>query len=285
MTTLHYSEAELQRAVEPFPAVHSVTVDADLPHKLSISVREHRPVAALVSGDSRRVAVASDGTLLPHERDTRLPAVKVDAIPGDGRLGKGAEAGLVRVIAKAPEELRPLLIRAYRRPRRRAGGRQRRSHAALRRPDQAGGEMGRGGAGPGRHPGGRSPVARPAHPRAPVRRLRPGRGRGGGGRSRGRHRRAAGGGDTVDTPPRHSSPLPRKPARPASPAPRAALPSPRKPQHRSRVASLHLVSRPRAPERGHRRPNSCRTLQAPGISPMVPNPGGPGRVGGFSTLT
>ncbi len=114
MTTLHYSEQELARAVEPFPAVESVSVDADLPHRLVISVREHEPVAALVSGDGRRVAVASDGTLLPHERDKRLPAVKVDSIPDDGRLGGGAEAGLVHVIAGAPEELRPLLERAYR---------------------------------------------------------------------------------------------------------------------------------------------------------------------------
>ena len=95
MTTLHYSEEELRRAVEPFPAVQSVSADAELPHKLVIRVREHRPVAALVSGDDRRVAVASDGTLLPQERDTRLPAVKVDALPGDGRLGKGA-AGCAR---------------------------------------------------------------------------------------------------------------------------------------------------------------------------------------------
>lgn len=116
MTTLNYSEADLKRAVEPFPAVESVSVDADLPHKLVISVREHQPVAVLVSGDGRRVAVASDGTLLPHERDVNLPAVKVDAIPGDGHLGKGAESGLVRVISGAPEELRPLLIRAYRAP-------------------------------------------------------------------------------------------------------------------------------------------------------------------------
>ena len=114
MTTLHYSEQELERAVDPFPAVQSVSVEADLPHKLVITVREHRPVAALVSGDGRRVAVASDGTLLPRERDGRLAVVKVDAIPNDGRLGKGAEAGLVRVVAGAPEELRPLLTRAYR---------------------------------------------------------------------------------------------------------------------------------------------------------------------------
>ena len=100
MTTLHYSEEELRRAVEPFPAVQSVSVDAELPHKLVIRVREHRPVAALVSGDDRRVAVASDGTLLPQERDTRLPAVKVDAIPGDGRLGQGRR-GRARAGARA----------------------------------------------------------------------------------------------------------------------------------------------------------------------------------------
>jgi cell division protein FtsQ len=114
MTTLNYSEQELRRAVEPFPAVQSMSVDADLPHKLVISVREHRPVAALISGESRRVAVASDGTLLPHERGIRLPTVKTDSIPGDGRLGASVEEGLVRVLAGAPEELRPLLERAYR---------------------------------------------------------------------------------------------------------------------------------------------------------------------------
>jgi cell division protein FtsQ len=114
MTTLHYSEEELRRAVEPFPAVQSLSVDAEPPHKLVISVREHRPVAALVSGDGRRVAVASDGTLLPQERDGRLPAVRVDALPNDGRLGRGAEERLVQVVARAPEELRPLLSRVYR---------------------------------------------------------------------------------------------------------------------------------------------------------------------------
>lgn len=114
MTTLHYSEEELRQAVEPFPAVESVSADAELPHKLVIRVREHRPVAALLSGDDRRVAVASDGTLLPQERDGRLPVVKVDALPGGGRLGKGAEAVLVTVIARAPDELRPLIERAYR---------------------------------------------------------------------------------------------------------------------------------------------------------------------------
>ena len=114
MTTLNYSEEQLRRAVEPFPAVESVSAKADLPHKLVITVREHRPVAALVSGDDRRVAVASDGTLLPQERDSGLPAVKVDALPNSGRLGRGAEAVLVGVVARAPDELRPLLERAYR---------------------------------------------------------------------------------------------------------------------------------------------------------------------------
>ena len=114
MTTLNYSEEELRRAVEPFPAVESVSADAELPRKLVIRVREHRPVAALVSGDDRRVAIASDGTLLPQERDNGLPAVNVDSLPNDGRLGDGAAATLVSVVARAPDELRPLLDRAYR---------------------------------------------------------------------------------------------------------------------------------------------------------------------------
>jgi cell division protein FtsQ len=115
MTTLHYDTGALERAVEGFPAVESVRASADLPDTLEIRVREHRPVAALESGDGRRIAVASDGTLLPRSRRGPLPSVKVDAIPNGGRLdGKSPEEILVLVLAGAPAELRPLLDRAYR---------------------------------------------------------------------------------------------------------------------------------------------------------------------------
>lgn len=114
MTTLHYDEAALDRAVEAFPAVESVSAEADLPKTLRIRVREHRPVAVLESGDGRHVAVASDGTLLPRTSRGRLPAVKVDSVPAGRRLGgETPTERLVLVLAGAPAELRPLLDRAY----------------------------------------------------------------------------------------------------------------------------------------------------------------------------
>jgi cell division protein FtsQ len=114
MTTLHYDVRALEQAVDAFPAVQSVSVAADLPKTLEIRVREHRPVAALQTGDGRRVAVASDGTLLPRSRRGSLPSVKVDILPRGTRLGgETLEERLVLVLAGAPAELRPLLDRAY----------------------------------------------------------------------------------------------------------------------------------------------------------------------------
>ena len=71
-------------------------------------MREHRPVAALESGDGRRVAVASDGTLLPRSRRGSLPSVKVDAIPrGTGWVGRPPEERLVLVLAGARRSCGP----------------------------------------------------------------------------------------------------------------------------------------------------------------------------------
>jgi cell division protein FtsQ len=115
MTTLHYDAGALEQAVDAFPAVQSVSVDADLPDTLQIRVREHRPVAALRSSDGRRVAVASDGTLLPSSRRGSLPSVKIESLPRGTRLGgETPEERLVLVLAGAPAQLRPLLDRAYR---------------------------------------------------------------------------------------------------------------------------------------------------------------------------
>lgn len=114
MTTLHYDEQALARAVDAFPAVQSVSASARLPRTLEIRVREHRPVAVLEAEDGRRMAVASDGTLLPRTARGRLPAVKVDRIPDRSRLGQTTpEERLVLVLGGAPTDLRPLLDRAY----------------------------------------------------------------------------------------------------------------------------------------------------------------------------
>ena len=115
MTTLRYDEEALGQAVDAFPSVQSVSASAKLPKTLEIRVREHQPVAALEAEDGRRVAVASDGTLLPRSARGRLPAVKVNALPSGRRLGGTTpEERLVSVLAGAPAELRPLLDRAYR---------------------------------------------------------------------------------------------------------------------------------------------------------------------------
>lgn len=114
MTTLHYDEAALERSVDAFPAVESVSAAADLPKTLEIRVREHQPVAVLQAQDGRRVAVASDGTLLPRTSRGRLPSVKTDSVPAGRRLGAETPTErLVLVLAGAPAELRPLLDRAY----------------------------------------------------------------------------------------------------------------------------------------------------------------------------
>ena len=114
MTTLHYDVPALERAVDAFPAVQSVSVAADLPETLRIRVREHRPVAALESGDGRRVAVASDGTLLPRSTRGSLPAVKVDSFPaGPGSVGRPWKSAWF-CVWRAPGAAAAALDRAYR---------------------------------------------------------------------------------------------------------------------------------------------------------------------------
>jgi cell division protein FtsQ len=112
MTMLHVRDDDLERAVDSFPVVRSVSTDRDFPSTLHIEVEKQVPVAALV-GPSRRVAVAGDGTLLRSLDSKRLPAVRVDQLGSPRVLEKGPAARLVGVLAQAPSALRPLLARAY----------------------------------------------------------------------------------------------------------------------------------------------------------------------------
>jgi cell division protein FtsQ len=114
MTTLHVREDQLRKSVDSFPIVHSVSASADFPSGLVIHVEERIPVA-LAEGAGRQVPVAGDATLLPvAEKGVTLPVIAATEVPPSGELRDRAALGLVRLLAGAPRELRPLLARAKR---------------------------------------------------------------------------------------------------------------------------------------------------------------------------
>jgi cell division protein FtsQ len=84
MSTLDVDVGALRTAVDGFPTVRSISVDADFPHGLVVTVEEDRPVAALVSGSSK-VAVAGDGRALPG-----VPIAGLPLVPARGSLGSGS---------------------------------------------------------------------------------------------------------------------------------------------------------------------------------------------------
>jgi len=103
MTTLHVDQAELDRAIEPYPVVRALDVRADFPHGLEIRVIEHRP-AALVGG----LPVAGDGTILrglPVEE--KLPTIDARADLRGNRLTDPVALHAARVAGGAPGALRP----------------------------------------------------------------------------------------------------------------------------------------------------------------------------------
>jgi cell division septal protein FtsQ len=114
MTTLHVKQDELERAVDSFAAVRSVTASADFPKTLRITVNEYEPVAALVARDGRRAAISRAQTVLRSvTAQTALPTVEVGTIPTSGSLEDSVARRLVTVLAAAPSQLRRLIERAY----------------------------------------------------------------------------------------------------------------------------------------------------------------------------
>lgn len=109
MTTLHVRADALRSAVAPFPVVKNVTAQGDWPHRLRIEVVEYHPVAVLVSG-GRRLPVSSEGVLLRGELAAgSLPTIPVALTPGGGRVRSRATLDAIRVLAAAPDALRPLI--------------------------------------------------------------------------------------------------------------------------------------------------------------------------------
>jgi cell division protein FtsQ len=106
MTTLHVDHEALERAVAGFPVVRELEVTTDFPHGLNIHVVEHVPAAVAV-GESGRVAVAGDGTILqgvPVEK--RLPTVEVEGAVGVERLRDPTALASAAIAGAAPAELR-----------------------------------------------------------------------------------------------------------------------------------------------------------------------------------
>jgi cell division protein FtsQ len=114
MTTLHVRPEELERAVDSFAAVRSVSASADFPRTLHIRVNEYEPVAALVARDGRRAAISNVHTILRTvDSKAALPTVEVSAIPTSGSLEDATARRLVSALAAAPRQLRRLIARAY----------------------------------------------------------------------------------------------------------------------------------------------------------------------------
>jgi cell division septal protein FtsQ len=113
MTTLHVDEGKLRHAVSAYPIVRAVSASGNFPTKVQIKVREYAPVAALTAPDGRAVPVAFDGTLLPRLAKETLPAVAVSAMPTHDGFESPQVRTLVRVLAGAPELLRPQVDHAY----------------------------------------------------------------------------------------------------------------------------------------------------------------------------
>jgi cell division protein FtsQ len=105
MTTLHVDADALRHAVADEPTVHSITVQAQFPHALKISVVENRPVALLV-GPGRDVAVSADGSVLAGTKlPSGLPTVKVTSLPGSARVQQAGTLDRVDVAGAAPARL------------------------------------------------------------------------------------------------------------------------------------------------------------------------------------
>ena len=105
MTTLHVREDVLRRRrSRASPRSPGCDVDTDFPHRLSIEVLEHRPVAAL-EVDGRRTPVSGGGIVLTGVRGRRRPADDPPRpLPG-ARVDDARTRAALAVAAEAPQQL------------------------------------------------------------------------------------------------------------------------------------------------------------------------------------
>jgi cell division protein FtsQ len=107
-STLGFDVEALRDAVDQMPSITGVDAHARFPHGVQIEVHQRVAVGAL-SVDGRKVAVATDGTLLPEWDAADLPIVNGGRASG-GRLVT-EHRNAARVLAAAPEPLAAKIAR------------------------------------------------------------------------------------------------------------------------------------------------------------------------------
>jgi cell division protein FtsQ len=113
MTTLNVREDALRAAVGAYPSVASLHVEAGFPHKLTIEVVEHVPVAS-VEVNGRRVPAAGSGLLLHGAHaGVALPVLQLKRGAAGERVTDARALVALALLGAAPEELRPKLERAW----------------------------------------------------------------------------------------------------------------------------------------------------------------------------
>lgn len=105
MTTLNLDEGRLLEAVSEFASVQSLKADADLPHKVTITVTERRPVAIARLGGAE-VLLTADGLVLRNAQlGLSLPRLELKGSVVDGKVSDDNLLPALKVLGLAPERL------------------------------------------------------------------------------------------------------------------------------------------------------------------------------------
>jgi cell division protein FtsQ len=105
MTTTHFSVAKLRAAVSRFAQVSHVYALTKFPHGVEIKVKERRTVAVLLIA-GHRVAVASDGTLLPQSSGlASLPAITPALMPVHDHVVDSFTLSALALLGAAPRQM------------------------------------------------------------------------------------------------------------------------------------------------------------------------------------